>query len=143
MNHSPYMQDERLQDVIAAIQFLASFSDYDLTAEKFREKIGIEPRSAKKWSDIFADHPEFFRKSETGNDYSLIMRRAKQKGGDSLRPPLSAPEMAMLFDTAMHLQKHALEMRREGRALYPYIVSAGGAIAAFLGAILGALIRSN
>jgi hypothetical protein len=79
MNHRPYLQDQRLQDVIAAIHFLSSFNDYDLTAEKFREKIAIEPRSAKDWRDIFADHPEFFRKSETGACAEVLIEARKRE----------------------------------------------------------------
>jgi hypothetical protein len=48
----------------------------------------------------------------------------------------------MLIETAVHLQKHALEMRRERRWLVPVVVSIFGTLGAFAGAIVGAMIKS-
>jgi hypothetical protein len=49
----------------------------------------------------------------------------------------------MLIDTAIHLQKHALEMRRERRAGLPILLTAVGIMAAFVGTLLGAYIKGN
>jgi hypothetical protein len=143
MNESPYLREQRLQDVIAALQFLGSYDDYDLTLGKFREKIAAEPRSATNWGEIFAEHPEFFRQSEHGKDYSLVLRRSKEKLDNGLRPPLTENEMSMLINISIHLQKHALEMHREKRALYPIILTAVGILATLAGTLVGAALKSN
>ena len=90
MEDSPYLKEYRLQDVLAALQLLANYPDYDLTLADFRKKIAVDPKSATAWSEVFADHPEFFRQSEGGADYSLVLRRARPKSEDRLRPPLSS-----------------------------------------------------
>lgn len=135
-----YLREYRLQDILAALQFLAIYPDYDLTLEEFRKKIGSTPGSARDWDEIFLEHPEFFRKSERAADYSLVMRRARARV-DTEKPPLEPAELSMLIDTAIHLQKHALEMRREQRWKYPILVSLLGIVAGFAGAILGAMIK--
>jgi len=143
MNKNPYLAKHRLQDVLAALQFLALYDNYDLTEDDFRKKIAVDPKSAKRWSEVFADHPEFFRQSESEGDYSLVLRRAKTKDAKGVRPPLSPAELSMLFETATHLQKHELELRKDRRAWLPLALTGIGILAAFLGTILGALIRTH
>jgi hypothetical protein len=120
---------------------LANYDDYDLTAGKFREKIGFDPKSAKEWSQIFAEHAEFFRKSEQADDYSLILRRAKSKTAEGIRPTLSSSEFSLLFETAMHLQKHDLELQRERRAWVPVLMTGMAIVSALAGTVIGALIK--
>jgi hypothetical protein len=143
MENSPYLKEHRLQDVLAAVQFLAAYPDYDLTSAEFRSKIAINPNSASDWSEVFAEHPEFFRQSEGGSDYSLVLRRARPKTGAGRRPPLSSSELSMLFVAAIHLQEHALEIRREKRAFWPILLTAVGIVTAFAGTILGAIIKGS
>jgi hypothetical protein len=143
LKQNPYLIDDRLQDLIAALQFLANYPDYDLVIEEFRKKIAVPPKSAKDWKDVFLDHPEFFRKSQYADDYSLILRRARPKDNGKLRPPLTSDELSMLIDTAIHLQKHALELRRERRALLPLLATGIGIIATLVGTIVGAMIKEK
>ena len=143
MYQPPYLRQHRLQDVLTALQFLASYPDYDLTTEDFRKKIAFDPRSAPDWDTVLSQHPEFFRKSERGGDYSLVLRRARPKSADRERPPLSPAELSMLIDTAIHLQKHELEMRRERRWILPLVLTAVGIMTAFAGAIIGAWIKGK
>jgi hypothetical protein len=143
MTEPPYLREHRLQDVLAALQFFANYPDYDLTVEDFRKKIAFGPRSGGDWGTVLWEHPEFFRKSERGADYSLILRRAKPNSDDREHPALSSAELAMLIDTAIHLQKYELDMRaeRERRWLFPIILSAIGIVAAFAGTLLGVWIK--
>jgi hypothetical protein len=143
MKRNPYLAEDRLQDVLAALQFLANSPDYDLTEAAFRKDIAADPISAVNWSKVFGDHPEFFRQSERGHDYSLVLRRPRPKGADGRRPPLSSEELSMLIETAIHLQKHALEIQRERRAWVPLALSGVGILAAFLGTILGAVLGGH
>jgi len=138
---NPYLRDNRMQDVIAAIQFLGHYEDYDLTDDDFRRRIAFDPKSADSWSGVFEQHPEFFRKSEHADDYSLILRRAKKKTAEGHRPQLSEAEVAMLVDAAIHLQKHALEMQRERRAWVPLLMTGIGILATLAGTVLGAWLR--
>jgi len=141
MKQNRYLVEHRLQDVLAALQFLATYEDYDLTENHFRKMIAVAPKSAEQWSEVFADHPEFFRQSEYAGDYSLVLRRAKSKDDKGRRPPLSPSELSMLFETAIHLQKHELELRKDRRAWLPLALTGIGILAALLGTILGAMIR--
>ncbi len=65
---SPYLKPDRLGDVIAALQFLGQYDDYKLSVEKWTDKLATMPRSSdeKSWSEVFSEHPEFFRKNEDG-----------------------------------------------------------------------------
>jgi hypothetical protein len=136
----PYLDDHRLQDVLAALQFFANSADYDLTITEFREKIGFDPRSAGDWGAVLSEHPEFFRQSQHHGDYSLVLRRAKRKSTTRERPELHPAELSMLIKTAIHLQKHQLEMFREGKRL-PILLTALGSVAGFAGAVLGAWLK--
>ena len=113
MKCDPYLQDNRLQDVLAAIQLLANFPDYDLVESDFREKIAGNPRSADAWHKVLLDHPEFFRQSEHEKDFSLVLRRAKPKNENGLRPALTSDELNLLVSTAVNFQKQALEIQKE------------------------------
>ncbi len=140
MSGDPYLMRYRLQDVLAAIQLLASYPDYDLTPVDFREKIAGNARSAREWSEVLLDHPEFFRRSENEGDFSLVLRRAKPKNQDGLRPVLTPDELNLLVTTAVNLQKQAQEIQKERRAWLPIAASILGAIAGFAGSVLGAYI---
>jgi hypothetical protein len=143
MPKPPYLREYHLQDVLAALQFFANYPDYDLTVEEFRQKIGFSPRSGGDWDTLLWEHPEFFRKSERGADYSLILRRARPNPDDHKHPALSPAELSMLIDTVIHLQKHELDMYRDRRWLFPIILSAIGIVTAFAGTLLGVWIKGN
>jgi len=62
-NESPYLSNSRrLADVLAAIQVMGAYTFSSRKYESWVEKLG-EPLSAKEWSAIFSEHPEFFRVS--------------------------------------------------------------------------------
>ena len=140
----PYLREQhRLQDVLAALQFLANYPDYDLTSQELCNRIA--PRSADDWDTVLSEHPEFFRKSKHGGDYSLVLRRAKPKSGNrEHHPALEPAELSMLIETAIHLQKHELEMRRERRWPLPIFLTAiGESATALAGTLLGVWIKSG
>lgn len=140
MMSNPYLLPHRLQDVLASLQFLATYPDYDLTVPDFREKIASSPRSASNWDAVFSQHPEFFRKSESEGDFSLVLRRAKPKNSERTRPALTPEELATLIETAIELQKQALELHRERRAWLPVAASFVAAVSGFAGSVIGAAI---
>ncbi len=137
MGQSPYLVQGRLQDVVALLQFLALVDDYDLDPSKLRKKIAHDPVSAPDWQKVVADHPEFFRESEIEGDCCLVMRRAQPKTGTQrLRPKLDSTQLKLLVDTAIQLQNHALEIKRERGKWIPLVVGFAGVI---LGALIGTL----
>jgi hypothetical protein len=134
---------DRLQDVVAALQFLSAYEDYDLDEAKLCEKLAMDPRSARDWATVLHEHPEFFRRSEYESDFCLVLRRAKPKGANNKRPPLTSDELSLLIETAIDLHKHALELKRERRAWLPLLLSGVGIVAALAGTILGAVLKSK
>src|SRR5256885_413296 len=71
---NPYLKTNRLQDVIAALQIMGSYRQYKMSAEQWKEKIENDPLSAETWSDVFKEHPEFFRENYNGL-FSLMWER--------------------------------------------------------------------
>ena len=59
---------------------------------------------------------------------------------DELLACLTPDELATLIETAIHLQKQALEFRRDRRAWLPLAASVLAAFTAFAGSIIGAAI---
>ena len=153
MRDSPYLKVGRLGDVLAALQFLARYKDYDLTDEELREKIAASPTSAASWAEVLTEHPEFFRQSEHGKDFSLVLRRTNSKV-DGIRPPLEPAELSLLVETATFLQRHAvdhqalvertdMERRALRRGWLQMAVSLCAAIIAAAAAIVAAVIRAG
>lgn len=57
---SPYLIEGRLQDVIAAIRVMGSFSRFaSRESSKWNGKLG-PPKSGRDWFQVCKDHPEFF-----------------------------------------------------------------------------------
>jgi hypothetical protein len=89
MSHtkSPYLKnDQRLANVIAAIQSMASNEFYEKGSEEWAKILPGE-RDVKLWEDVFNDHTEFFRSAERDVNnangvktrvkfYSLVARRS-------------------------------------------------------------------
>jgi hypothetical protein len=130
---SPYLQQGRLQDVIAALTALSNYRYYKLDYRSWAEKIANSPGDADKWKKILKEHPEFFRDSEDKR-VSLVWRRQFQKRyspqfqrelsyeeyaalseehkGRLTRRPLVAEELSRLISLAVELHAHALERKK-------------------------------
>ncbi len=80
---NPYTtRSRRLQDVIAAIQYMATYETAVAKAETWAERFGQNPVSVDFWEMVFRDHPEFFRvyESEEGvGSYSLVLRKSQPR----------------------------------------------------------------
>jgi hypothetical protein len=157
MPKSPYLKtDERLSDVISAIQTLGTYRFYKLSTEKWSERICGDASQTDKWKTVFEEHPEFFRYSADLKNVSLILRRQRPKlyDVDTLqivqradreardaagkarisRAPLSDGELQLLIELAVNLHKKALEDRRDGRWWMPLIIALIGLFGVWLGA---------
>jgi hypothetical protein len=142
MMRSPYLEANRLQDVIAALQFLGTYKDYKLSAQEWDKQLKSQPMSAGGlWSRLFSEHPEFFRESDSG--VSLVWRRALRHDEEDRRPPLESKDIGMMIDAAIRLRQAAVEDRRERRWWLPIVVAVITFIGALLGAWIGAKGRAN
>jgi hypothetical protein len=157
MPKSPYLAtDERLSDVISAIQTLGTYRFYKLSTEKWSERICGDGSQTVKWKNVFEQHPEFFRYSADLKNVSLVLRRQRPKlfDVDTLklvdrvdreardtagkarisRAPLSESELQLLIELAVNLHKKALEDRRDARWWMPLLIAAIGLFGVWLGA---------
>jgi len=153
---TPYLYDDnRLGDVIAAIQVMGSYGYYKLDFENWALRISGDKSKAEHWRKVFLEHPEFFRLDTTGTKASLAWRRSYRRkysvdrqrelspdeyndlsSGELLqtsRAPLSSSDISVLINTAINLHTRALEQNREYRWLSSPLFS-------LLGVALGALL---
>ncbi|WP_252271614.1 hypothetical protein [Pseudomonas subflava] len=159
-NTSPYLGDNnRLGDVIAAIQVMAVYKFYKLPFSDWADRINADAGQADKWEKIFKEHPEFFRLDSERKRASLVWRRQFPKRYDvdaervisfqdynSLtvqqkcrisRTPLTPGDIKALIDTAVSLHSRALEHQKDKR----WWTAIAGAIGGLVGSIAGALIK--
>ena len=165
-SRSPYLKGAtRLADVLTAIQVLATYKFYKLSAESWSDRIRTRPLSADRWSDVFREHPEFFRffasekKGEervslawrraypkrfhvdteetlTRDDYQKLTKDEKKRVS---RRPLDH-QIATLMSSAIELHRQALAQQQERRWWIPVVTALGGALIGALSANLGDLI---
>lgn len=158
MSKSPYLKDQRLADVIAAIQVMSTYKFYKLDFAGWSKRITGSESNADYWKTVFIEHPEFFRLNQDQNKVSLVWRRSHQRNfhvdkqeiltRDQInllpeqernerisRTPLSNSDTATLISTAVDLHSRAIESEKEKRWLLPSLVT-------ILAVCLGAIIKS-
>jgi hypothetical protein len=75
---SPYLIDQRLADVLAAIQVMGSTTWDSRPMKDWQLYLHQRPVSAESWEKIFEEHPEFFgaRDHQSGiRHHFLLLRR--------------------------------------------------------------------
>jgi len=156
---SPYLDDsQRLGDVIAAIQAMATYRYYKLSHEDWADRIVADKVQAAKWRAIFIGHPEFFRLDSAREKASLVWRRQfpKRYSVDTgqvmshaeyealsetqklriSRIPLTSPDIKALVDTAVNLHSRALEHQKDKRWWLALAGAAGGLVGSVVGSLL-------
>lgn len=153
---SPYLKENRLADVIAAITTLATYKFYKLDFPGWADRISGSENRAAHWEQVFREHPEFFRISSADNKASLVWRRqyprtynvdtgveeAKPEGQKYLdgerysRRPLEPTEITALISTAVNLHSRAVEQSNSARWWLPILI----AVLAFAGSLVGGVI---
>lgn len=125
----PYLEADRLADVIALIQILA------LHGYRHRTEDGISEDAAgpdpSKWKKIAKQHPEFFRVDDAKKfGVSLIARHVLPKD-DTGKRELPDGFVNMLIQTAITLHDRQQESARLWRLYLPPLIGAivGGAFA--------------
>lgn len=159
---SPYLSaNNRLADVIAAIQAMATYRVYKLTFARWAKRIVGDPAKADHWRTVFVEHPEFFRLDTKRERASLVWRRQHRRRFDIVtgatlsheeyaarrdrstlsRTPLGASEVETLIEAAINLHSSALEHYREQRAWIPMVLSLLGVVLGAAATALGALAK--
>ncbi|EGV43576.1 N-carbamoyl-L-amino acid amidohydrolase [Bizionia argentinensis JUB59] len=159
---SPYIKYEnRLADVLAAIQVMAIYRFYKLDFESWSMRISGDKSNSAHWKKIFEEHPEFFRFNNDEGKVSLAWRRSKQRryhvdlnkeitleeinnlstteAKERIsRSPLNSTEIQSLITTAIDLQGRAFENKKDSRW---WIVPLVSSISGLIGVLVGALIK--
>lgn len=158
MSKSPYLKEQRLADIIAAIQVMGTYKFYKLDFSGWSKRITGLESNADYWKNVFEEHPEFFRLNNEQQKVSLVWRRSYQrnfhvdkekiltraevndlpsaeKNTRVSRAPLTNSDTATLISTAVDLHSRAIESEKEKRWLLPSLVTV---LAVCLGAILKA-----
>jgi hypothetical protein len=158
MNNSPYLSNSRrLADILAAIQVMGAYTFASRKYDAWVEKLG-EPLSAKEWSIIFSEHPEFFRVSDEwvslrwrhGYDRTYSHEHSRDLTHDEIanlteeqrskltRKPLASDQIEALMKTAIELHSREVAHQQERRWLSPLLF---GLLGIVLGGILQAALR--
>ena len=141
---SPYISTEnRLSDVISAIQVMAIYKSYKLDFKGWADRICGDKAEAEHWKQLFKEHPEFFRLDQKRERASLVWRRTFPKNYNvdtestitvkltSLseeekkrisRRPLTNEDISTLMSTAINLHSKALEQKQERRWWIPGVL---------------------
>lgn len=150
---NPYLQENRLQDVIAAITALGTYKFYKLDFSGWAERISGTAKGGIFWEKIFREHPEFFRINSDDGKASLVWRRQFPRNhnvdsDDQFDDPASAPadrisrrplepsELTALIGIAVSLHERALDQQQSSR----WWISIATALLAFVGGLAGSLI---
>lgn len=73
MSKSPYIKNnQRLADVVAAIQVMGTYKYYKLDFEGWADRISGDSNQAEYWEKVFEEHPEFFRLDSKRKKASLV-----------------------------------------------------------------------
>src|SRR5215469_575176 len=126
---NPYLIPGRLQDVVAALQAMATNEEkYSAPCDNWAKIISrSEEKNAAHWKHVFDDHGEFFRQTGAKEErYALVLRAnkafAKKITGEKVtlpqwgkmcrpeqdnytRAPLTDTELQLLIDTALAIHK--------------------------------------
>jgi hypothetical protein len=151
--------DNRLADVIAAIQAMSTYKYYKMDFAGWADRISGDSTKGHYWELIFQQHPEFFRLDSGREKASLVWRRQHPKRYhvgllrkltneeyDELpndiklqrvsREPLKSDEIQALIETAINLHTKEVELRQERRWWIPILSIIAGLVGALIGGIL-------
>ncbi|MDO6676511.1 hypothetical protein C7448_102409 [Tenacibaculum gallaicum] len=161
-NESPYIKYEnRLADVLAAIQVMSIYKFYKLDFKSWSMRISGDESNFAYWKKVFEEHPEFFRFNSDEGKVSLAWRRSKQRRFhvdlnkeitlDQInnlpateakekisRSPLNSSEVQSLIAVAIDLHTRAFENKKDSRW---WVVPVISSISGLIGVLVGALIK--
>jgi len=132
MCSSRYTKQNRLSEVIALIQILAMDKHSYRTENGMKKELQIDkPLSAKSWTELCSEHPEFFRVSDTKeHNLSLIARHVSP---DKM---VSAEFIQKLIEVAIDLHDKAHERADKWYRLIPILAALIGATSVIIVAMI-------
>ena len=140
---SPYLEKDRLADVLALIQVLALDEHGHRSESGLTKELQGPPRSdsASSWSELARKHPEFFRASAGGeHPVSLIARHVTPRDAEGERGPLSSEYTSKLLELAVELHDKQFRRSQRWHVWVPVISTiVGGAITLLTLWLTGAL----
>ncbi|NRR92391.1 N-carbamoyl-L-amino acid amidohydrolase [Winogradskyella undariae] len=163
MKESPYLKyDNRLADVIAAIQVMGIYKFYKLDFSQWADRISGDINETAKWENVFIEHPEFFRIDQTKKKVSLVWRRNYPKNFDVdtrneisksdflalsdekkariSRNPLKNDDITMLIESAISLHSRALQLKQDKRWWVPVLIGViAGVISTIANIVMGSI----
>jgi hypothetical protein len=143
MKKRPYLEVNRLADVISLIQILG------LHAYRHRTERGLtqdaaqpNPRSARDWKEIAKEHPEFFRVDDSEKfGVSLISRHVLPKDRNDERE-LPPGFVQLLIQTALQLHTSQLQESRFWiQIVLPVVTAILGSVLSLTGVWLAAYLK--
>lgn len=166
---SPYQKPGRLADIVAAIQIMGAYTWASREVKDWAKKLcTAEVPSASditRWTEVFQEHPEFFRLTQTGwaslrwrhgydRNYHVTQEKEltqpeilalteKQREDDLTRKVLTADQIEALMKTAIEFHSREIAQSQENRWRLMLLVGLITPILAFIGAIAGAAIKGG
>lgn len=115
MSNAPIRTPQRLADLISAIQVMGTYKFAVRRVSRWEKRLQRVPLSARSWSEVFKQHPEFFtfvRETPARPDDSavaLIWRRRKERNYDTIRhKELERDEAKLLHDAEPEIDAERL-----------------------------------
>lgn len=119
----PYTTSNRLSEVLAMLQVLALDTSTHRSESGLCDELKREPQSAKSWTDLASEHPEFFRVRGSGDhQVSLIARHVVPRNEQDERPPLEPDVLGTLLTLAMDLHDRQRAKADGWKAYIPIVV---------------------
>ncbi|MCX5643781.1 MAG: hypothetical protein NTZ17_03710 [Phycisphaerae bacterium] len=123
MKKLPYVNPDRLADVMALIQVLALHKYSHRSDKELTDEMQGPPRSASAWKEIAQQHPEFFRvNDEERLGVSLVSRHVLPKDENGTRE-LPSDFASMLLQTAIGLHDRQVDLANRWKAYIPIVVA--------------------
>jgi hypothetical protein len=134
-----YLEHGRLEDVLALIQLLALDEHAHRSEDGLCKDLQGTPHSKRRWTDLAAAHPEFFRVTADGRHrVSLLSRHVTPKVGDDTKP-LSPEFTSHLLTAAIELHDRQVKRAERWAYLIPVWAAVVAATAAIIVSIIGAI----
>jgi hypothetical protein len=134
-----YLEHGRLEDVLALIQLLALDEHAHRSEKGLHDDLQGPPRSKAEWTQVAAEHPEFFRvRGEGIHRVSLLSRHVTPKVDDDTKP-LSPEFTLQLLTAAIELHDRQVKRAETWSHLIPVWAAVVASIAAIIVSVVGAI----
>lgn len=137
----PYTNADRLADVMALIQVLALDRLSHRSEDGLKGELQGMPKSASSWTEVAAEHPEFFRVKETGeNKVSLVARHVLPKNDEGVRQLLDPVFTGKLIEASINIHDRQVNRSLYWRSYIPILVVVVAGVFTLFGVVLKSCI---